>query len=235
MRSLIQFPAWQVVDAAGSGAQTLEQKAAADKAVADAAVAAAAAAGKPHPGAVVDAKAPTAEEKAVADAAVAAAAAAKAGAPAAYTLTLPAGAMLRPSDLKVLEGYARKANLSNEDAQAWVDEQESLLNAQSAAFHAETLADKDLGGEHLVESQRLANAVINRIFPEGDPHRQGFLDFLARGGANNNIHVVRALSRLGRMMGEDTVVSGRGTGRGTGARKSDADVMFPEQAAAAQT
>lgn len=134
--------------------------------------------------------------------------------------------MLHPLDLKVIEEQARKANLSNADAQLWVNEQTALLTAQNESFRAETMADKDLGGDHLVETQRLANLAIDRIFPKTDVHRDGFLAFLNRGGANNNIHVVRALSRIGQMMAEDSAVSGKSL-TGDGEKKTPAQIMYP--------
>lgn len=142
----------------------------------------------------------TPEQKAAAEAAAKAAA----GAPAKYALTLPDGGLILASDLKVLEDQARKANLTNEDAQAWLNEQALVAKARSDAFLAETTADPDLGGEHLPETQRQATAVINRIFPKGDAAREPFLAFLKSGGADNNIHVVRAFVRLAKLMGEDT-------------------------------
>lgn len=147
-------------------------------------------------------------------------------APEKYALTLPEGGRLDKGDLSYVETLAREAGMSNEDAQAWVNEQHNAIEAQSARFLAETKADKELGGAKLPETQQLAKAAIDRIFPEGDPHRDGFLNFLRRGGGDNNINAVRALVRIGKLMAEDSVVGGTGGG----GKKDDtplADRMYP--------
>jgi hypothetical protein len=148
-------------------------------------------------------------------------------APAKYELTLPAGGRLTAGDLTRLETLARTNNLSNDDAQAFVLEQDAVLKAQADAWHAETMADKDLGGDKLAESQRLTQIVIDRIFPKGDPTREPFLEFMARGGAGNNINVVRALARIGKLMAEDGSVTGGISG--VAGEKTLAQKMYPNQ------
>jgi hypothetical protein len=186
----------------------------ADAAAEATAAAAAADAGK-------DKTEPTAEAKAAA----AAAALAAAGAPAKYELKVPPGGLVYTSHLKVIEDLARKANYTNVEAQAYLDEHALAAKAQSDGFLAETTADADLGGAHLAETMRLANVGIDRIYPKDDPDRAAFLEFLHAGGGDNNITVVRAFVRVAQMTGEDRKVSGRGTARG-GERKSDAEVLF---------
>ena len=145
-------------------------------------------------------------------AAEAAAIAAPAGAPEKYALKVPDGSLISASDLRALEDQARTANLTNEDAQAWLEEQALYAKRRSDAFYAETLADPELGGDRIAETQRRVNAVIDRLYPADDPHREPFLVFLKSGGANNNIHVVRAFDRLATLMAEDTVVPGKAGG-----------------------
>lgn len=133
-------------------------------------------------------------------------------APEKYELTLPDGGRMDASDLASIEEAARAADMSNEDAQAWINENDSNIAKQSARWATETKADKELGGDKLAETQQLAKAGIDRIFPKGDPHRDGFLKFLNRGGAGNNIHVVRAFARIGKLTAEDSVTGGKGGG-----------------------
>lgn len=208
--------------------QAAADAAAATTAAADAAAqaAAAAAAAATNNGGTNDGTPPaqTPEEKAAADAAAAAAAAAT-GAPEKYSLTVPEGGLLSTSDLKALEAQARKANLTNEDAQAWINEQAVLLAEQSSTYHAETLADPEYGGDKLAESQALVNRVINRFRPDGHARRAAFMEFIARAGANNALPVVAFLADIGKAMGEDTVTGGR-TSSGGSTRKTDADVLF---------
>lgn len=135
-------------------------------------------------------------------------------APEKYALTIPDGGRLDEADLKYVEDAARAADMTNEQAQAWITEQDSAIKAQSDRFLAETKADKDLGGDKLEATTKLARAGIDRLFPKGDAHREGFLKFLNRGGAGNNIHVVRALARIGKLTAEDTATGGQSGGGG---------------------
>lgn len=130
-------------------------------------------------------------------------------APEKYALTLPEGGRLSADDLTQIEAIARASNWSNDDAQAAVAEHDALIKAQSERFLVETTADPEVGGDKLAESQRLATAVIDRIFPKGDTARDPFLAFLNRAGANQNVHVVRAFARIGKLMAEDSVVGGK--------------------------
>lgn len=225
MRTNFMLPAYAPADAGAGAAQTPEEKAAAEAAAT--AAAAAAGTGTKKTDAEVAAAAAaaaaggkTAEqlaaEKKTADDAAAAAAA---GAPAKYELKLPDGSLIPARALTRLEEMARKSNLTNDEAQAWLEEQAIVAKTTSDEYLAETTADKDLGGEHLAETQRRANAVIDRIYPKGDPDRERFLAFLKAGGGDNEITVVRAFDRLARLMGEDTLAGGKGGG---GAEQKDA-------------
>ena len=126
-------------------------------------------------------------------------------APDKYALTIPDTDKdhLAQDDLDQIEKIARASNWTNEEAQAAIEEQGLLRRELAARYLAETQADPDIGGDKLAHSQAVSNAVIDRVFPKGDPHREGFLAFLNRAGASNNVHTVRFLTRLGKMMGED--------------------------------
>lgn len=154
---------------------------------------------------------------------------AAAGAPEKYTLTVPEGGRLSKADLTYVEDVARKAGWSNEDAQAAVDEHDASLRAQSERWTAETKADKDLGGDKLEATQQLTKAGIDFLFPAGDPHRDAFIEFLNRGGAGNNINVVRALARIGKQQREDGNISG--SGGGGDAPRAPEDVLYGKPAA----
>lgn len=145
-------------------------------------------------------------------AAPAAPAAAAPAAPTAYTLTLPPGGRLDATDLKKLETIARANDWTNDEAQAYVAEKAAEIEAQAQAWAAETTADPELGGDKLAATQVLTKAGIDALFPEGDPHRDSFIAFMGRGGAGNNINVVRALARIGKMRAEDGAVGGNSGG-----------------------
>jgi hypothetical protein len=206
--------------AAAAGTKTPEQLAA-EKKTTDDAAAAAAAANKGKTPEQLEAERLAAE--------AAANAAAKPGAPEKYELKLPADAIIQPADLKALEDLARKGNLTNEEAQAALEEHNAFLQAQSESFKALAMADPDYGGDKLAESQQLANSVIDRIRPAGHPRRDAFLGFINRAGASNHPEIVGFLADLGRQMGEDPTVRSRAGGGGQNQRKPNADVMYPNQ------
>lgn len=143
-----------------------------------------------------------------------------------YELKVPEGALLLETDIKTLEQMARKAGMTNDEAQAALDEQLAIVTAQSEAFKAAAIADADYGGEKLSESQRLANSVIERFRPAGHARRDGFLAFINRAGASNHPEVLGFLADIGRAMSEDSGIVGKPSGGGGAARKSDADVLF---------
>lgn len=137
------------------------------------------------------------------------AAAAASKAPDKYELTRPAGDRVDDADLAYLEKVARGAGWTNEEAQAALNEQVAVIEAQATRWLGETKADKDYGGDQLEQSQRLARQAITKIRPEGHPRREAFLRFMNRGGAGNHIEVVSFLADLGRLMAEDSPTTGR--------------------------
>jgi len=142
------------------------------------------------------------------------AAAGAAKAPAKYELKLPAGGLMDTTDLPALEKIARENDMSQEEAQAYLDEMGVTLKAQSDAYLAALKADPDYGGEKLAESQRLANAFVDRMRPVGHARRDSFLKFLNRGGALNHPEVVALLADAGKLMDEDGHVQGAGARSG---------------------
>lgn len=171
--------------------------------------------------AAADAAAQEATDKAAADAAAKATADAEAAAAAAtppdtYTWTVPKGgeAFVDDSDLQRLEAMARKAGWSQEDAQAALEEAVALESERSAAALAVLKADKTYGGDKLANTQTLANAVIDRVRPEGHPRRAALVSLLQRGGVFNNVEAMSLLADLGTLMAEDSPAAGGGGGSG---------------------
>jgi hypothetical protein len=142
----------------------------------------------------------TPEKKAAAEAA-----AAKGGSPAKFELKLPAGSesWLGDADVKNAEAFARAQGWSNEQAQAFLERTAEQAVAQSEAFRVVTEADPDYGGEHLVETQRLAQLAIDKLRPESHPHAAAFKTMLARSGMGNHVEVLSFLADAGRHMAED--------------------------------
>ena len=145
-------------------------------------------------------------------------------APAKYELTWPDSSTATAEDVKAFEGWARKLNLTNEQAQAMLEEREAQVDSTLARFLEQTTADPDYGGDKLAETQRLANLIIDRVRPEGHARRDGLLAILEGSGYINNIEVVSFLADLGKLAGED----GTGFAGGGGANEERAeDQMFP--------
>jgi hypothetical protein len=115
-----------------------------------------------------------------------------------------------------VEQIARANNWSNEDAQAALEEHLDAARVQATTWAAETHADPTYGGDHLAETQRLAQKVIDRVRPQGHARRDSFLAFLGRGGAGNHIEVASFMADLGRLMSEDSPAHGRSTAGTTG-------------------
>ena len=139
-----------------------------------------------------------------------------------YELTIPDDSKPFVDDA-ILERFkqtAKTAQMTNEEAQAFLEDQITFVRSQAQAWETETKADPTYGGDKLPETQKLAQRFIDRIRPDGHPRRDSFLKFLARGGAGNNLDVVSALADAGRLMSEDSGPAGR-TGGGGGARTNE--------------
>lgn len=145
-------------------------------------------------------------------------------APENYALTIPAGGYVDADVVTQVETLARKNNLSNEDAQAILNEHAATVEAQASAWRAVTEADTDYGGTKLAETQKQARAAIDLIRPAGHPRRNAFLAFMNRGGAGNHIEVVSFLADLGKRGAEDA--PGRTAGDGTATPKTAEEIMY---------
>jgi hypothetical protein len=148
-------------------------------------------------------------------------------APIVYDLKIPEGAtgLVDEKDLDFFKSAGEQAKWTPEEAQAAVNEFTTLAQAQSARFLAETQADPTYGGAAFAQTQRQAMAVINRIRPAGHPRHDSFQAFLAKGGSGNHLEVISFLADLGKLMGEDTPVSGQSTS-GKGGSGDDAARAF---------
>lgn len=156
----------------------------------------------------------------------------EAKAPEKYDLKAPAKgeAYLTDAVRGRIETLARANNLSNEDAQGLVNEHVALMDATAAHYLADTQADKDYGGDHLPETQRLARSVIDRIRPEGHARRDSFNRFINSAGAGNHIDVLSFLADIGKSMAEDSPTLGRGSAGNAG---SQADKLYDNPASKA--
>lgn len=178
---------------------------------------------------------------AAATAAAAAAAAASSGgkdgdqqvkpkAPDSYTLTVPKGAedYLDPTDLERHAEIAKANGWTNEEAQAYTEAVADAIAEQSAAFRSRTEADKTWGGTKLAETQQHASRFLDRIAPKGDPLGDEFRSILVKTGYGNNLAVIAAMARGGKMMAEDAPLSGAGGGAKT--PRTAAETLYPNEA-----
>lgn len=156
-------------------------------------------------------------------------AAAASEAPEKYDLAIPDGAeqWLDDADLKAFEKTARAKGLTNDQAQAHIDEYADSLATQSAAFREETSKHPKYGGDNLAETQRLATLALDRVRPANTAEGKAVRQLLARTGYGNNVHIVGLLADLGKMMAEDSPA--HGTGAGQLKDKSPEAVLYPGQ------
>jgi len=133
-----------------------------------------------------------------------------------YTLTLPKGSesYLDADDLKRAEVFAREAKLTNEQAQAMIDEQATGITAMEAAFRTLTTADPKFGGDQLKETERLATLFLDKFAPKGDEYGDELRRDLVRSGYGSKRGVVVMMARAGKAMAEDTPGVGSGGGGG---------------------
>lgn len=143
----------------------------------------------------------------------------------ALMLTLPEGSPLTPEHVQRLTAFAQKTGLSQEQAQAVLDDQSSGLAAhmdsmqtkhveQVQAWDQSLRSDKDIGGAHLDANLAAGRAALEKF---GTPE---LITALRDTGYNSFPPLVKLLVRIGKAMGEDTLATGSGAGA-----KSEADIL----------
>jgi hypothetical protein len=199
--------------AADQAAAAAAGKAAADTAAADAA--AAAAAGDKSGGAGKDGAGDKAGDKGAGagddkSGGKDAAADAAAKVPDKYELAIPDGAesYLDADDLAGAGAYAKAKGWTNDEAQAWLEEQADLLAATSMGFRPSLERDPEYGGAKLKDTEQHAQRALDRIRPKDHPRHAAFNRLLVRSGYGNNIEVVSFLADLGRLLAEDVPAGG---------------------------
>lgn len=81
--------------------------------------------------------------------------------------------------------------------------QPAVLQQQAAAWAAATRADKELGGDRLGENLAVAKRALDALATPG------LVQLLDKTGLGNHPDVVRAFYQAGRLIAEDSLVSGR--------------------------
>ncbi len=116
-------------------------------------------------------------------------------APETYSLKLGEGSLLGSADVAFIEKVARENNLSNESAQSLIDQQDTLIKAQSESWLADLKADKTYGGDKLETTQRLANAAVDKLWPKvADVGRATLEDSVVRGTVDGDDRKTKPLA-----------------------------------------
>lgn len=152
-------------------------------------------------------------------------------APEKYELTAPEGTELDSKAVELFEPVARELGLSNDQAQKlaglWPQLQEQIQNRQAESWGqqveqwaADTKADKEIGGDKLTVSVGHAQKALDTFASKE------FREFLDSTGLGNHPEMVRAFAKVGKLMSEDSFV----TGQGNGSPKNDlVEAFYPSK------
>ena len=149
-------------------------------------------------------------------------------APEKYTFTAPEGTEYDAELLGSFEAAARKANLSQDAAQALLAEMAPAYAARTVdqvnAIHQEwreqSAADTEFGGEKFVENLAVAKKALDLFDPlpapgaDGKQEKTPLRSLLDETGLGNHPEILRLMYRAGKAISEDKFVAGapRGTG-----------------------
>jgi hypothetical protein len=143
-----------------------------------------------------------------------------------YELTVPEGSPLDASDVEQVAALAKANSWTNEQAQAFLTNQNEQLLTHRTALRNELISNTEVGGTNLAHAQENALRVLDRYMPASDPLRGRLDTEFAKTGMDHYLPVRVLLSRLGAAMREDRPgINQGGIGGGPG-RKDTADVMF---------
>ena len=152
-------------------------------------------------------------------------------APEKYELTAPEGTELDSKAVELFEPVARELGLSNDQAQKlaglWPQLQEQIQNRQAESWGqqveqwaADTKTDKEIGGDKLTVSVGHAQKALDTFASKE------FREFLDSTGLGNHPEMVRAFAKVGKLMSEDSFV----TGQGNGSPKNDlVEAFYPSK------
>lgn len=128
-----------------------------------------------------------------------------------YKLELSKESRLDNSNVEEIISFAKENNLSNEQAQAILNKQESLISKifeesqalqekQISEWREAVINDKVMGGNNLKVTAENARKVVERFGTEE------FISILRDTGYGDNPEVVRFLSKIGAIMGDDSLI-----------------------------
>lgn len=144
-----------------------------------------------------------------------------------YKLELAENSRMDNSMLEAVTAYAKENNLSKDMAAGLLSKQEELLSSWVESKTEEMMAvrdswsdavrnDKVLGGDNLDKTIESARRVVDRFASEE------FVGMLIETGYGDHPEVVRFLTKIGSLMENDTLI----TGKDFGGEKSTEDYFY---------
>jgi len=146
-----------------------------------------------------------------------------------YDLKLPEGALVDKSRVEEISNLAREKGLSNEQAQdlltrendavvKYHNAQQDHVNKMREDWRKQVVEDKELGGDNLNKNVELAHRALKEF--GSDALKQQ----LESTGLGNHPELVRMLSKVGRLIGDDKIITtGNSSSMG---RKSLEEVLY---------
>lgn len=145
-----------------------------------------------------------------------------------YSLAAPEGSLMSSEDVEKISSIAKEKGLSAEQAKAWVDHDNALLEtfvqrqsdelkARSETWVEEVRKDKEIGGERFTETIEAAKRLIDRY---ATPDFKTVLD---NTGLGNHPELMRLFARIGKQMTEDKLVL---PGAGSAGKKTPAEILY---------
>ncbi|ENJ8541419.1 peptidase [Raoultella planticola] len=152
-------------------------------------------------------------------------------APDKYEFKAPEGTELDSQAIGLFEPVARELDLTNDQAQKlaglWPQLQEQMQQRQAESWGqqvekwaADVKADKEIGGDKLTASVGHAQKALDTFASKE------FREFLDNTGMGNHPEMVRVFAKVGKLMSEDSFV----TGQGNGSPKNDlVEAFYPSK------
>lgn len=149
--------------------------------------------------------------------------------PESYDLKAPEDSLLNDDAVKQVEETAKELGLTNEQAQKLLDQQnEAVSNYQKQAVDnwqkqqdqwlEAVKSDKELGGDNFDENIKQARTALDKFASKE------FVDALDESGYGNHPELVRTFARIGKMLGEDSPLSGESN---QGGKQTLAEKFYP--------
>lgn len=149
------------------------------------------------------------------------------GAPETYELAVPENSGLDDSDVAAVTEMARAKGLTNEQAQAVVNELGDGLVAQRARFRTVLDAHPEVGGDQFAAAQENAQRALDRFLPADTPDGKALRAVMDKSGYGNYAPLMVLLARIGKSMGEDATLGTHAGGPGA-QPKTLAQRIFPD-------